>query len=230
MPMFAIAQNIAIDGVFGLLLATDPVEKAGFTTWFTLQFGLAYALLAHGGNEWAHAPRVRRHLPAIFILMLAACVAAYWSFAQWWITSQIGLHRGKTYAGRPGPDMMELSFWAALVGQCYLSVASLGQLIIREHSGGVSWAIWATRALGSATGMYAYYAWRWYFWPEAHEYFANPFALLLGVVGLLADAMYPLVFVQVRRTERVQPDGRKLRGNNTSVPSDPKPRSEKIQQ
>lgn len=214
MPMFAIANNVAMDAVFGLLLAADPFEQGGFATWLVIQFGLAYALLVYGGNEWGHAPGVRKRLPQIFLLMLAGCVAAHWSFARWWINSNIGLHRGKMYAGRLGPDMMELCFWDALVCQCYLSVASLCQLVVRGHSGGVSWSIWATRALGTATGMYAYYAWRWYFWPEAHDYFTNPFALLLGAVGFLADAVYPFVFAHVRRTERVLSDGRKVSGES----------------
>ncbi|TVY15620.1 hypothetical protein LARI1_G005457, partial [Lachnellula arida] len=38
-------------------------------------------------------------------------------------------------SGRAGPDTTELGFWTALLCQLYLSASSLGQLIVRQHSG-----------------------------------------------------------------------------------------------
>jgi hypothetical protein len=58
------------------------------------------------------------------------------------IDNGINSKPGKFYMGVEGPDTTELGFWSALVAQTYLSVASLAQLCIRQHSGGVSWSIW----------------------------------------------------------------------------------------
>jgi len=54
----------------------------------------------------------------------------------------MGRKEGKYYFGRVGPDTTELGFWSGAVAQAYLSGASLGQLLIRQHTGGVSWGIW----------------------------------------------------------------------------------------
>ena len=70
----------------------------------------------------------------------------------------------------------------------------------------------ATRNLGSMTGMYMHYGWAWYFWREAHEYFMSPFGIFLWATGLVCDLIYPFVFYHIRKTEKVLPDGRKVRG------------------
>ena len=49
---------------------------------------------------------------------------------------------GKKVGKGVGADMTELGFWSAGVAQAYLSAASLTQLVLRQHTGGVSWGIW----------------------------------------------------------------------------------------
>ena len=70
----------------------------------------------------------------------------------------------------------------------------------------------ATRNLGSIIGMYMYYGWAYYYWKEAHEYFLSPFAIFLWCTGLVCDLIYPFVFYHIRKTEKVLPDGKKVRG------------------
>ncbi len=67
-----------------------------------------------------------------------------------------------------------------------------------------------TRAVGSFLGLTLNYFWGWYFWPEAHGYFINPFAIFLWATGLLCDLLYPFVLWQVRKTEIVLEDGTKV--------------------
>jgi len=70
-----------------------------------------------------------------------------------------------------------------------------------------------TRVLGSVIGLYGAYAWEWYFWREAHEYFMSPFSVFLWMTSLLCDCLYPFVLWQVRKTERILEDGRKVSGD-----------------
>ncbi|KZV91542.1 hypothetical protein EXIGLDRAFT_693587 [Exidia glandulosa HHB12029] len=211
MPMFSIANNLAMDSVFGLFLASDTTERVGFASWALIQLGMAYAVCTYGSNEWAHAPAVQGQIRKIFALMLTGCVLMQLSFTRWWIQNDIGAHRGKTFYGHVGgPDMMELAFWSALVLQVYFAAASLAQLLVRGHTGGVDWSVLSTRLLGTILGVYGAYAVRWWYWPEQHEYFVNPFALILMLVGLAADVVYVFVFAHIRKSETVLSDGRRV--------------------
>lgn len=71
----------------------------------------------------------------------------WWLFKKFYtdlsiVENDMGMKEGKMYFGRLGADTTELGFWSAAVSQAYLSAASLGQLFIRRHTGGVSWGIW----------------------------------------------------------------------------------------
>ena len=103
---------------------------------------MVYALVLHGANEWKHAPFIARHLGKVFWIMTAWCCVGHWASASWWIEQEMGRKEGKYYFGRVAADTTELGFWSAGVSQAYLSAASLGQLVIRQHTGGVSWGIW----------------------------------------------------------------------------------------
>ncbi|KAK3996555.1 hypothetical protein QBC44DRAFT_365216 [Cladorrhinum sp. PSN332] len=74
--------------------------------------------------------------------MTLAATAAHWTFAEWWIANDIGKREGKFYRGAVGLDTTELGYWSAMLCQVYLSASSLCQLVVRQHSGGVSWSIW----------------------------------------------------------------------------------------
>ncbi|KAL3424677.1 hypothetical protein PVAG01_03958 [Phlyctema vagabunda] len=215
MPLFALAFNLAWEVVYAVVVAEERLEQFCFGVWLVIDCGLVYGVVRHGRNEWAHAPLVQRHVGLLFGLLAAACVLAHWTFARWWLAHGFGGGRpGKSYGGVDAAvDTTELGYWTAMLAQVILSAMSLAQLLVREHSGGVSWSIWAARALGSVVGLDAQYAWAWYYWRDAHEYFMSPFSVFLWSTGLLCDAVYPFVLWRVRKTERVAEDGRKIRGS-----------------
>ncbi|EJD41449.1 hypothetical protein AURDEDRAFT_115506 [Auricularia subglabra TFB-10046 SS5] len=202
MPLFALALNVGWEIVYGLLVAEEPLERTGFQVWLLVDVGLVYGLLTHGRAEWAHAPLVRRHLGTIFAGLCAACVLGHWSFVRWAFDSGIGAHRGKTYAGTPSADTTEMGFWSAAVCQVVLSAASVAQLLVRGSTRGVSWGVWASRTLGSVVGFNVYYGFRWWYWPEGHDYVVTPFGLFLASAGLCADLIYPVIFAHIRANER----------------------------
>lgn len=142
MPLFALAYNFAWEFIYGLLIAETTLESAVFTMWLILDLGMVYGLLKYGKEEWNHAPLVKSNLGLIFAGLLGWCALAHWAFAKWWVDNDIAMKEGKFYRGFVGPDTTELVFWTALVSQTYLSVASLGQLLIRQHTGGASWGAW----------------------------------------------------------------------------------------
>lgn len=45
----------------------------------------------------------------------------------------------------------------------------------------------------------------------------SPFAVVLWVTALISDLIYPFAFAQIRKSERVLPDGRKVAGDNINV-------------
>ena len=103
---------------------------------------MVYGALKYGRREWEHSPWVKRNLGMVIGGMTVYCALGHWAFAKWWIDNEVGRREGKFYRGVVGPDTTELGFWSAALSQAYLSAASLGQLLIREHSGGVSWGVW----------------------------------------------------------------------------------------
>jgi hypothetical protein len=142
MPLFALAHNFAWEIVYGLFIAEAPLERIVFTVWLVLDLGMVYGVLKHGKEEWNHVPLVKRNLGKLFVVSVVWCVVAHWAFASWWIENEVGKRDGKYYRGVVGADTTELGYWSAVVAQTYLSVASLVQLLIRQHTGGVSWGIW----------------------------------------------------------------------------------------
>jgi hypothetical protein len=142
MPLFALAQNFAWEMVYALYVTETRLEFAVFTVWMLIDSGLVYYMLKHGKNEWAHAPFVQRYLGTIFVVLIVYCSLGQYAFAKWWIDNDMGKREGKFYRGVVGPDTTELGFWSSALAQAYLSAASLAQLLVRQHSGGVTWGIW----------------------------------------------------------------------------------------
>lgn len=62
--------------------------------------------------------------------------------------------------------------------------------------------------LGTGVGLGGSSAILWYWWPEAHGYFTNPFAMFLLGTAMLADLIYPICMWRVRQTEVVLEGGR----------------------
>ncbi|KAF2762933.1 hypothetical protein EJ05DRAFT_447376 [Pseudovirgaria hyperparasitica] len=210
MPLFALALNFAWELVYALVVAESLLEKTVFTVWLVIDCFMVYGTVKYARYEWSHAPQIARNMGKIFIVLAGLAIWGQWAFAKWWIDNDVGRREGKFYRGVVGPDTTELGFWSALFNQVYLSAASLAALGVRGHSGGVSWGIWATRAFGSVFGLYAVYAWEWYFWREAHGYVMNPFAVFMWGVSIICDVVYPFALWRIKKTERVLADGRKV--------------------
>ena len=227
MPLFALALNFSWEVVYALFVAESTVEKSVFTLWLVMDCGMVYGMIKYAKYEWTHSPKVAYNIGSVFTVMVVGATLGQWMFAKWWIENEIGKRDGKFYQGIVGPDTTELGFWSAILCQSHLSVASLCQLLIRQHSGGVNWTIWwastdllgqdsadsklrGTRALGSVIGLYLVYGWAWYFWREAHQYFMSPFAIFLWATSLICDGVYPYALWCIKKTENVLPDGRKI--------------------
>jgi hypothetical protein len=142
MPLFALSFNFAWELVYALLITEEPLERFVFAIWLILDLGMVWGMLMYGKEEWNHAPLVKRNLGKLFAVGVVWCVVAHWAFASWWVENEVGKREGKFYRGVVGADTTELGFWSATVAQTNLSVASLGQLLIRQHTGGVSWGVW----------------------------------------------------------------------------------------
>ncbi len=142
MPLFVLAMNFAWETVYALFIVETNLEFVVFMVWLVIDCGLVYYMLRYGKQEWKHAPFVERHLGTIFLIMIAYCTLGQFAFAKWWIDNEVGKREGKFYHGVRGPDVTELGFWSSAMAQAYLGVASLAQLLVRQHSGGVSWGVW----------------------------------------------------------------------------------------
>jgi hypothetical protein len=69
-----------------------------------------------------------------------------------------------------------------------------------------------TRSLGTQFGLTANSAVLWWYWPEAHSYFVNPFAVFLVGGATVLDVLYGPLLWWVRSQETVLPDGRCVAG------------------
>jgi hypothetical protein len=142
MPLFALALNFAWEVVYALYVAETPLERFVFAVWLFTDCGMVYGMVKYAKYEWSHAPTVARRIGEIFAILAVGATLGHWTFAKWWIENDVGKREGKFYRGVIGPDTSELGFWSAALCQLVLSAASLRQLVVRQHSGGVSWAIW----------------------------------------------------------------------------------------
>jgi hypothetical protein len=142
MPLLALANNFAWEIVYAFGVAEAPLERIVFAIWCVLDIGLLLGIARHGAGEWAHAPIIAKNLGKVVIGLIIWLVVGHWAFAKWWIDNEIGKREGKYYYGVVAADTSELGFWTAGVAQLCLSVASLAQLVVRQHTGGVSWSIW----------------------------------------------------------------------------------------
>jgi len=215
MPLLPLAFNFAWEAIMLFYVSEELHEQAIFTLWILLDAGLVYTVVKYGAYEWTHAPVLARNLGKILAAMIAWWGWALYAVCAWWLRNDVGKKAGIFYQGVEGPDVVELGFWTALVAQIVLSCASLAQILVRGNSGGTSYTIWSCRFVGSLFGLNGNYLWLWWAWPEAHEYFVNPFAICLLITWVVADLAYLFVLVEVKKTEVVLEDGRKVRGGMT---------------
>ncbi|KAF2023382.1 phospholipase D/nuclease [Setomelanomma holmii] len=205
MPLFSLAFNFAWEIVFALFVAVEAREVAVFTIWMLIDVGLVYGLVTNGANEWKHAPKVGRNIGKIFTGMLAWWCMVLYAVSIWWLNSQnpVNPKQGKAYKGVEGIDADELGYWTALVAQVVLSGMSLAQIMVRDSSRGSSYAIWTTRFVGSLSGLNMNYGYCWWVWPEAHQYVANPVAVLLMITWVIADLAYLVLLYQLKQLKSV---------------------------
>lgn len=215
MPLFCLAFNFAWEIVFALFVAEYLKEKVIFTIWMIIDLGLVYSVVMYGENEWRHAPIIGRNIGKIYTVMLAWWCLAIYAVCIWWLDPKnpVNPKEGKIYMGIDGIDTDELGFWTALVAQVFLSVMSLAQIMVRGNSGGSSNMIWATRFVGSLSGLNLNYGYCWWVWPEAHGYFIHPLAIVLMITWVLADLGFFIVLRSVSGTEVVTASGRKVKGS-----------------
>jgi hypothetical protein len=142
MPLFVLAMNFAWEIIYALYVVEANLEFTVFGVWLLIDCGLVYYMLKYGKHEWDQAPFVANNLGTILAVMILYCALGQYAFAKWWIDNDMGKREGKFYRGVVGPDITELGFWSSALAQAYLGVASLAQLLVRQHSGGVSWGIW----------------------------------------------------------------------------------------
>ncbi|KAK4112270.1 hypothetical protein N656DRAFT_798611 [Canariomyces notabilis] len=206
MPLLALANNFAWEMVYALWVVDAPQEKIAMTVWMLIDVPIIYSTVKNGACEWTHAPAVQKNLAKILLALTALFVAAHWSFQSWWIANGIG---SRDHDGSPGPDLTQMAYWAVSMCQLLVSTTSLAMLIVRQHTRGASWAIWALRFFGTLVGLNFNYGWAWYTWPEAHEYFMSAPAIFIWAVTTVCDILYALVFYRVRRSEKVFGDGRR---------------------
>ncbi|KAF2812242.1 uncharacterized protein BDZ99DRAFT_507581 [Mytilinidion resinicola] len=199
MPLFALANNLAWEAVYGLFVAEQLLERLVFTIWLVLDIPLAYAVVVAEFGE-----------DSCGMIVLAAW--GHYAFATWWVKERVGGGRGKRYPGDLEADMTELAYWSVGANQVHGSVAALVQLAIRGHSGGVGWGIWASRTIGSVVGAEAVWVSGWYFWPEGFPYVFNPFGVFIWATALACDLAYPILLWRIRKTERMLSDGSKASG------------------
>ncbi|KAG9258399.1 uncharacterized protein F5Z01DRAFT_689703 [Emericellopsis atlantica] len=204
MPLLALANNFAWEMVYALYVVDEPFEKTAMAIWMVIDTPIIYSTILHGAFEWNHAPAVRKGLTHIFIALLATCAAAHWAWQDWWI--------GMAVATGQKPDLTQMAYWAVSMCQLLVSTMSLAMLLVRQHTGGVSWTIWLLRFLGTGIGLNFNYWWAWYTWPEAHGYFMSPPAIFIWGLTTVCDIVYGFVFWNVKSTERDLPDGRKVAG------------------
>ena len=69
-----------------------------------------------------------------------------------------------------------------------------------------------SRTIGSVFGMPICNGILWYWWPEAHGYYVNPFGIFLLSITFASDLIYPFLLWKVRGTEKELPDGRLVSG------------------
>ncbi|ORY58490.1 uncharacterized protein BCR38DRAFT_447456 [Pseudomassariella vexata] len=218
MPIVGLAINVSWEIIYGFYVAEAWLEKSGFLFWLLLDLGVIYTTVRYAPLEWRDGGRqvVGRHMGWILGFMLLVGCWGHYAFASWWLSRPgvgVGDKTGKWFHGEEGYDTTELAYWSAGVSQLVLSAGSLAMLLVRGHSGGTGYVIWFCRFVGSVSGMGLCNALLWWYWPEAHGYFLHPLGVFMCGLSLLCDLSYPFLLWQVRRTERMLPDGRLVAGD-----------------
>jgi len=221
MPLLALALNVSWEIIYATYVTETLPERIGFAGWLLLDVGLVYTTVKFAPHDWeTTSPTVGSHVRWILAALTALGCVGHYAFAAWWLSAPgvgSGDKAGKWWHGNEFYDITELSFWSAGASQLALSAGSFAMLLVRGHSGGVGYRIWACRFIGTAAGLYGNSGLLWYYWPEAHGYFVNPFGVFICATSFCLDALYPFVLWHVRKSERTLPDGRLIRGEAAAL-------------
>ncbi|PKS13062.1 hypothetical protein jhhlp_000403 [Lomentospora prolificans] len=215
-PLLALAINISWEVVFTFAVTESLIERLGFALWLLFDVGIICVTLAAAPYEWGSvAPVVGRNLGLILAAMVAVGCLTQWAFVAWWVAEPgrgHGVKTGKVWYGVEEIDTTELAYWTAGFAQVVGSALSLGELVVRGHSGGTSYSIWLARTLGSQCGLTLNSGILWWYWPEAHAYYLTPPSLFILGATTVFDLIYGAVLWYVRKTEKQLPDGRFVAG------------------
>ena len=115
------------------------------------------------------------------------------------------------------PDVHQALFWSALCIQNLISYESIANLLVRTSTRGHSLKIWYVtssrvrafaliadrfpRFIGTIGGIASYH-WRALYYPKEWVYVNFPLAWFLVTAAEVADLLYPLIYIYVRRLER----------------------------
>ncbi|KAK3386064.1 hypothetical protein B0H63DRAFT_394371 [Podospora didyma] len=223
MPLLALVINVSWELVYLFYVVEAAIETVGFAFWLLLDVGLIYTTLRFAPLDWKNSsPLVGRNMPMILALMTAIGCLGHYTFAAWWLAEPgmgSGDKAGKWHRGQEGFDTTELAFWSAAASQVAVSAGSVAMLVVRGHSGGTGYVIWLCRSVGSFVGLVGCNLLMYWYWPEAHGFIVNPFAVFLWGTATVCDIAYPFLLWQVRRSERVLSDGSLVRGGiNAAAP------------
>ena len=82
------------------------------------------------------------------------------------------------------------------------NLACVVQLIVRWNPRGHGVSVWALHTAGSFIGVTSYYIARWYLWPEAYDYVANPMAMAMMAIYSGCDIAYGVVLYLIQRSHQ----------------------------
>ncbi|KAI0156360.1 hypothetical protein GGR57DRAFT_79039 [Xylariaceae sp. FL1272] len=217
-PILGLAINVSWEIVYGLYVAEELLERVGFTVWLLLDLGVIYTTIRFAPHDWATTSKfVGQHMSWILGFMVLLGCWGHWAFIKWFLSEPnvgTGDKTGKWWRGREGYDTTEAAFWSAGVAQLVGSTTMLAMLVVRGHSGGTSYRIWACRFIGSIFGMGFANGLLWWFWPEPHAFWVSELSIFICGLSFISDLAYGFALWQVRKTEIVLPDGRLVGGDS----------------
>ncbi|KAJ5155045.1 uncharacterized protein N7500_010484 [Penicillium coprophilum] len=123
MAILPLCCNFAWEFVYTVIYPSqNPAERAVLTTWMVLNLFLMYTAIKFSPNEWQHAPLVRKSLPVIFPVAIAAFTAGHLAFA-----ATVGVAKAAN--------------WSAFLCFELLTAGAVCQLMSRGSSRGASYTI-----------------------------------------------------------------------------------------
>ncbi|KAJ5645423.1 fumitremorgin C monooxygenase [Penicillium longicatenatum] len=180
--IFPLCANMAWEFVYIFIYPPKGwAPRIVIGSWFFLGLGVMYSAIQSSPREWGHAPLVQRYLTLIFFVMFLYFVTLHTAFA-----ATFGAH----VAGS----------WSAMFCHAFLLIGSLGQLLVREDSRGVSYPMWLGRFLGSIGGIPAHLLRCWY-WPEITPSLRSPFVISHVATSLLGEIIYGVLLWSFRQKE-----------------------------